>query len=231
LEADSAAYFGLDFRYSNDKLKATGYRFRYPEAREGVREVLGWYAREGWLDRAPQGMDRHRYETMARACNDELDGLMRSGTAPALESIAGWEFRGYNTLPLTGVLGFRKFKKGFYRDERGVAGYNVAVKGGPLSAPWVPRTRDGYPIRHALFRVEPAPGRDRECPYPSSLLIDYAQGANPTYDPSRLLRDYLAQPYPDDADLLLGKAYLDLGLAKPAVSYFVLGRDGPSVKL
>jgi nucleoside-diphosphate-sugar epimerase len=49
LEKDSAAYFGLDYMYANDKLKKTGYAFKYPQAKEGIRETVEWYKAEGWL--------------------------------------------------------------------------------------------------------------------------------------------------------------------------------------
>lgn len=49
LEKDSTAYFGLDYRYANAKLKGTGYAFTYPEAREGLKQTIEWYQNEGWL--------------------------------------------------------------------------------------------------------------------------------------------------------------------------------------
>lgn len=49
LEYDQVQYFGYDFRYSNEKLKATGFRFDYPEPEPGLRETLRWYASQGWL--------------------------------------------------------------------------------------------------------------------------------------------------------------------------------------
>ena len=49
LEADTVSYFGVDFVYSNEKLKKTGYQFVYPDARDGLRDTLLWYRREGWI--------------------------------------------------------------------------------------------------------------------------------------------------------------------------------------
>jgi nucleoside-diphosphate-sugar epimerase len=49
LERDSASYFGHDFRYANDKLKKTGYKFIYADARDGLRDTIDWYKKEGWL--------------------------------------------------------------------------------------------------------------------------------------------------------------------------------------
>jgi nucleoside-diphosphate-sugar epimerase len=49
LEYDSVQYFGHDFLYSNDKLKATGFTFDYPQPEPGLRETLRWYIEQGWL--------------------------------------------------------------------------------------------------------------------------------------------------------------------------------------
>jgi len=49
LEADTVDYLGLDVVYSNDKLKATGYTIRYPDARHGIAGTIAWYQRNGWI--------------------------------------------------------------------------------------------------------------------------------------------------------------------------------------
>ncbi len=49
IERDTVAYLGLDLVYSNAKLKATGFAFRYPDARVGIAETVAWYQRNGWL--------------------------------------------------------------------------------------------------------------------------------------------------------------------------------------
>ncbi len=49
IEAPTVDYLGVDFAYDNGKLKATGYRFRYPDARLGIKETLDWYRDQGWL--------------------------------------------------------------------------------------------------------------------------------------------------------------------------------------
>jgi nucleoside-diphosphate-sugar epimerase len=49
LEEDLVQFLGRDMFYSNDKLKATGYRFQYPDPQIGLRETYDWYRREGWL--------------------------------------------------------------------------------------------------------------------------------------------------------------------------------------
>lgn len=42
LERDVLDYFGVDFYYSNEKIKKLGYRHRYPDARVGIRETIDW---------------------------------------------------------------------------------------------------------------------------------------------------------------------------------------------
>jgi hypothetical protein len=49
LEPDTIRYLGVDIAYSNQKLKDAGYRFRYPDARAGLRETVDWYKTNGWM--------------------------------------------------------------------------------------------------------------------------------------------------------------------------------------
>lgn len=50
IEADPLEYLGEDWKYSNARLKATGYKFIYPEARDGLRDAIAWYRDNGWLE-------------------------------------------------------------------------------------------------------------------------------------------------------------------------------------
>lgn len=58
LEYDQVQYFGRDYRYSSDKLKATGFRFAWPDPEPGLRATLEWYEAAGWLERAPAATRR-----------------------------------------------------------------------------------------------------------------------------------------------------------------------------
>ncbi|MDQ3940157.1 MAG: NAD(P)-dependent oxidoreductase [Actinomycetota bacterium] len=49
LEYDQVQYFGRDYLYSNEKLKATGFAMRYPQPEPGIRETLRWYLEHGWI--------------------------------------------------------------------------------------------------------------------------------------------------------------------------------------
>ncbi len=169
------------------------------------------------------------YLSLATSSGDFLEEVLRSGKAPDLDEIAGWEFKGFNTMDLTGLIGIRKFKKGFYRDGDAVRGYNVKVEqGGGLLDPWVDIVKKGDSVKHGWYDVYPVRPEEVDDEYPDSVLLNYASERNPRADPSRFLRDYLVQVNPDDQDLLLGKAYVALGSKRVFVSFFVLERENPS---
>lgn len=164
------------------------------------------------------------FETLCQASNRELERVMRAGSAPPLEALAGWELRGFNTSPVAELIRSRKFKKGF-EEEPGrtdrLAGYNVTVKQNGRHAPWLPVMRRGEPLRGFPFAVLPCPAGDR---YPNGLLLDYALPGKLPRDPSYLLRDYMVQVSLDNPDLMLGKAYGAVGPLRIFVSYFVAER-------
>jgi hypothetical protein len=176
--------------------------------------------------------------------DSDLEEIMQRGTRPRYESLVGWEFAGTNSHPLTQVLpgpggiGFRKFKKGFYRPVSPrmpvdaspgpfIEGYNVVCEQGGAGEPHVDIMEHGAPKRHGYFRVYMPTEDTPEWRYDNGLIIDYALGANPTLDPSSRLRDYLVQVYPDNPDLLLGSTMFspigDMYVAVP--DYFVLKRS------
>ena len=49
LETDTVVYMFGNFHFSNEKLKQTGYKFKYPDRRIGLIETLKWYDEHGWL--------------------------------------------------------------------------------------------------------------------------------------------------------------------------------------
>jgi nucleoside-diphosphate-sugar epimerase len=49
IEKPTIEFLGRDFVYSNEKLKSAGYKFQYPDARDGIRDTLEWYRKEGWI--------------------------------------------------------------------------------------------------------------------------------------------------------------------------------------
>jgi len=171
---------------------------------------------------------------LAVAAPEALEEVMRFGWMPDARRLAGSEFRGYNALDLTAVIGIRRFRKGFEASPApagprdALRGYDVQVVQGGIGAPWDPVLRRGAPIRHSFHGVRFVDPSDRDNLYPNAAFLDYGAGGNPLWDPSRTLRDYLVQVYPDDPDLLLGRTYVALGPARIPVSYFVLERlQGP----
>lgn len=173
---------------------------------------------------------RYTYVDLALATDDVLERIMRAGRSPDVRNLAGWEFKGFNVLDVTALLGFRKFKKGFYAPTPPqsasvkIRGYNVKVVQNGIEDPWEPVLRSQRPVRHGYYDVYPVDPGERDNLYPNALLINYNCGRNPFYDPTNLLRDYLVQVYADNPDLLLGKAYLAIGPWRVPVSYFVLER-------
>lgn len=163
----------------------------------------------------------------------ELETLLRNGSAPSFESIVGWEWKGGNAFTLAKLLGIRRFTKGFYegpaRSTVGptpfVQGYNVDVRRGPDDGPHQLLPSDDAPKRFGFYRVHaPVPGA-RDSYYPNALLLDYGLGGNGIFGPP--LRDYVVQPYADEPDLLLGKAYLALAGLRIPSNFFILERLRP----
>ena len=178
---------------------------------------------------------RYDYNALCLANNAMLEQVMRTGIQPDPANLAGWEFRGYNTLDLTTLAGIRKFKKGFYQEDpaqdikQGCSGYNVQIIPTALGDDWFDKIRNGQSVKHGWYNCYPVRLTEVDCKYPNALLINYDCDKNPTLDPSRKLRDYLVQVYADNKDLYLGKAYVALfGPIRLFVSYFVLERSNRS---
>lgn len=161
--------------------------------------------------------------------NGVRETLMINGTAPLFSDLAGSEFRGGNALRFTRVLGIRKFAKGFYEGparaqgpEPFLQGYNVKVVQNADAAEHILWPSAEKPKRHDFYRVYRVQPEARDNRYPNALLLDYGLGGNGLFGAP--LRDYLVQVYPDDRDLLLGKAYVALAGLRIPVGFFVLQR-------
>jgi hypothetical protein len=169
-------------------------------------------------------------ELVQNVSDGTRESIFRNGIAPPFESLVGWEFRGANAWLVTRLLGIRKFAKGFYdgadRDPRGptphVHGYNVNVVQDADHSAHLYSPSDDAPKRHGYYRVHAVQPRAYDAFYPHALLLDYGLGGNGPFGPP--LRDYLVQVYPDNPDLLLGKAYVALGPIRLPVGFFVLER-------
>jgi hypothetical protein len=176
---------------------------------------------------------RHRptwIQILRELGHGERESMFLRGTPPRREDLIGWHFAGANTLVLSRLVGIRKFIKGFYdgplRSPGGPTpychGYNITPRQNADAAEHVYAAPGGVPKRHGFFRVYPVIPGARDDRYPNALLIDYTLGGNGLARPP--LVDYLVQPYEDDPDLLLGKAYVALSGIRFFLSFFVLKR-------
>ena len=177
----------------------------------------------------PSG-DRYDFVGLVTATDEMLEAVLRMGIRPSFEELLGWEFGGYMTWDLTELVGRRKFKKGFYLEDRmrpaadGINGYNVKVIQNSLGDPWIDVVEHGESVKHGYFNVYPVQLTEVDARYPHAVLLNYQCTKNGPLEPLRVLRDYLVQVYPDNPDLLLGKIYLAVGPLRLFVSYFALER-------
>lgn len=174
-------------------------------------------------------------QQLARLPSAELSRRMVAGVMPRVESLVGFEFRGFNVPAVTSLLGFQKFKKGFYlrTDESAAAGrchgYNVFVVQNELHQPWIATPSEAAPRRHGFYDVYPVAEAKKHRLYPNALLVDYGVPENAIANPERLIRDYLVQPDPKDPDVLLGFATIALGVTTVHFGFFILDRDQPPI--
>jgi hypothetical protein len=174
------------------------------------------------------------FEGLVGLSDDDLHQIFVASDGPELASLAGFEWRGFNTPSWTKTLGIQKFIKGFFADVGALGGYNVRVKKGGLSEPWQQLPSPESPEAFGFFTVERVNPGAPACPHPNSVLLDYgASRHNRWYradDTSmRVLRDYVVQPDRGNPNLLLGKAFIAIGSMLVYSNFFVLERLRPAV--
>ena len=168
-----------------------------------------------------------RFRELAGASGSRLEEILRMSRGPAPESLAWFEWCGYNAPWFTRLLGIQKFIKGFFQEGGRVEGYNIPVQQNGIEAPWL--YRHVLPKRFGFYYVAWVDRDSRDNFYPDAVLLNY--GASPRSAPyrvERIVRDYIVQPDPAVPDLLLGKAYLAMGSARIPSSFFVLERLRPT---
>src|SRR5215216_3250090 len=169
------------------------------------------------------------FRKLAQSSNAQLEAILRAAKGPAVESLVGFEWRGYNTSFRLKMLGLQKFIKGFFRQGAQVEGYNIPVQQNGLDALWLDQPTPESPKRYAFYCVTPVERESRDNFYTDAILLDYgANTRNPAYGIERLIRDYLVQPDLVNPDLLLGKAYLALGTLRLPSNFFILERLRPT---
>jgi hypothetical protein len=155
----------------------------------------------------------------------ELETIFVRGATPDLDQLIGWEFRGINHPAWAGVVGIKKFIKGFFVAEDGrVMGYNCPVVQNVLDGRWHAKPEDGAPKRFGFYEVAPVDATARDNTYLHAVLLNYGKGGNAALDPTQNLRDYVVQVDPANPDLFLGKAYYAVGPARLATNFFILER-------
>lgn len=170
-------------------------------------------------------MTHDRFRALALSRNSRLEQILRASKGPALESLVGFEWRGYNTSWRTRLLGLQKFIKGFFQEGDRVEGYNVPVLQNGLDGSWQHQPTPENPKHYAFYRVTWVDRESLDNFYPEAILLDYGASArNADFPGVRILRDYVVQPDPADPDLLLGKAYLALGPFRVPSNFFVIER-------
>lgn len=179
---------------------------------------------------APSGERWTWHSILTTARDHQLEQIMQTAGAPAMQGLIGHEWSGGNCRVLYRLLGIRRFVKGFYegppRASEGptpfVQGYNIACPNLRDDEPTRCKPSDDAPDRYGFYRAHAVVPGARDSRYANALLLDYGLGANGVFGAP--LRDYLVQVYPDDPDLLLGKAYLAFGPIRVFTNFFVLSR-------
>ncbi len=156
----------------------------------------------------------------------QLEEILKRGQKPRPELLDGWRFRGLNVGFGAKLIGVQKFIKIFKTIDYGfgqmMTGHNIVVKQNDIKAPYEKKLKNGEHKIQGVYLVEE--NNQRFNAYDSSALLNYGRGDNPWYEPAKMLRDYLTQPYPDNNDLFLGKAYFAFGPLKIFGGYFILER-------
>ncbi len=169
----------------------------------------------------------YTFEELTKLSDAKLEEIFKQGKTPDIKNLLGYEFRGFNTPAITKLIGIQKFKKGFYTKDGKPSGYNIPVKQNGRNGPWICKPDDDNPKRFGFYSLnEPGsiPLNDKE---PQALLLNYADGDNGIFE-GAMLRDYVVQPYPDNPDLYIGKAYSQVGSKLVFPTFFIIERHRES---
>ena len=174
------------------------------------------------------------FDSLTEQSAQSLDEIFLKGTRPKLSAIAGWEYRGLNvvpwhTRPIARAAGIMRFIKCFVQpsgepppdEAKHIYGYNLTVTRGGKREPWTCRPDDTHPGRQGYYHVYPQRIKGRVDEYPHAIFLDYDIEPNNLFS-GRTLEDYVVQ-IDERADLLLGKAYFNLGPIR-SPNFFVLER-------
>lgn len=167
-------------------------------------------------------MGRYTFEELTSKTPAELRKLHSEGTPPSLDKLKGWEFRGMNVLPAYAhfymwITRNVRFIKCFFESEDAgpdrLRGYNLLVTNGKVTDPWTCRPNEEKPGRmgHYLVSAKRDTGKPKFiAEHPNAVFLDYDIPDNNLFS-GRTLDDYVVKPDPDDDDLMVGVAYIELG--------------------
>ena len=158
------------------------------------------------------------FRQLAERSRRELEELHRGGATPEIAAMVGYEYCGFNHPAVMGLLGIRKFVKGFFPARGQAFGFNTPVRQSGIESAWAAKPDEANPKRFAFYSLEAAAAGGG---HPNALLLDYSRGDN--RPPASVLRDYVVRVEPGSDELLLGKAYL----ARFRVGFFLLERRRP----
>ncbi|MCP5050512.1 MAG: hypothetical protein GY940_25330 [bacterium] len=171
------------------------------------------------------------YDTLAQADRKTLENVLLEGTAPDMEKLNGYIYCGWNHEWI-GRLSGEKFKKGFWKKEGKVLGFNEMCHQDRkrYQGEWKVRTRkNGVPYQLAFFRTGLI--KDEK---PIRLYRPYQHLGHFNYNikennslinfTMKVIRDMVVLPNEGDHDLMLCKAYFRLlPFLNIFYCYFLLG--------
>jgi hypothetical protein len=162
------------------------------------------------------------FRRLAAMSRRELGDVHRSGETPDVAAVLGHEFRGFNHPWFMGLIGIRKFIKGFFPARGEAFGFNTPARQNGLDGVWLAKPDEANPKRYGFYSVEAGEAGGRHA---TAILLDYSRGDNGL--PLKLLRDYVVRADPGSDELLLGKAYFEIGRVRIPFCFFLLERRRP----
>ena len=49
VETQSAKYIGSSYRVDNSKSRSIGFSYNYPDVKDGIKDTVSWFKRQGWI--------------------------------------------------------------------------------------------------------------------------------------------------------------------------------------
>lgn len=169
----------------------------------------------------------YTFEQLARLSAGKLQEIFEQGETPDIKNLLGYEFRGFNIPIIAKIMGIQKFKKGFFTKDEKPFGYNIPVEQNGLKGEWVGKPSDNAPKRFGYFSLNPPNTTTLNSKEPQALLLNYADGKNSLFE-GAMLRDFVVQPYKNNPNLYVGKAYSQLGSNLVFPMFFIIERHRES---